>query len=99
MSASTVSRRFIRVTGKKLKALMERDLSEHDFVAMFSDGKAFGDDEMVIAVGVTLEGQKVILLLPRFVPRAVGLLRHSAAIFMLFVSSCVGTSRRRAGFR
>ena len=45
MSASTLSRRFIRVTGNKLKALMERDLSEHDFVVMFSDGKAFGDDE------------------------------------------------------
>lgn len=61
VSASTVSRRFIRATGRKLKSLMERDLSEHDFVAMFLDGKAFGDDEMVIAVGVTLAGEKVIL--------------------------------------
>ena len=32
-----------------------------DFVAVFLDGKAFGDDEMVIAVGVTLSGEKVIL--------------------------------------
>jgi putative transposase len=61
MSASTVSRRFIRATGRKLKELAERDLSSHDFVALFMDGKSFGDDEMVIAVGVTLEGRKVIL--------------------------------------
>ena len=61
MSASTVSRRFIRASSRKLKELMERDLSGHDFVALFLDGKAFGDDEMVIAVGVTLSGEKVLL--------------------------------------
>ena len=61
ISASTVSRRFIKATSRKLKDLTERDLSGYDFVALFMDGKSFGDDEMVIAVGVTLEGQKVIL--------------------------------------
>lgn len=61
LSSSTVSRRFIKATGKKLKELMERDLSGHDFVALFLDGKAFGDDEMVIAVGVTLSGEKILL--------------------------------------
>lgn len=61
ISASTVSRRFIRASERKLKSLMERDLSEHDFVALFMDGKAFGDDEIVIAVGVTLSGEKVLL--------------------------------------
>jgi transposase-like protein len=40
---------------------MERDLSGHDLVALFLDGKSFGDDEMVIAIGVTLGGQKVVL--------------------------------------
>lgn len=61
LSASTVSRRFIRASSARLQELTERDLSGHDFVALFMDGKSFGDDEMVIAVGVTIEGKKVIL--------------------------------------
>jgi len=61
LSASTVSRRFIRASAAKLQALMERDLSGQDLVALFVDGKSFGDDEMVIAIGVTIEGTKVML--------------------------------------
>src|SRR5438093_611101 len=38
-----------------------RDLSGHDLVVLFLDGKSFGDDEMVIAIGVTLTGTKVVL--------------------------------------
>lgn len=40
---------------------MERDLSGYDFVALFIDGKSFAQDEMIIALGVTLSGEKVIL--------------------------------------
>ncbi len=61
LSASSVSRRFKRASAAKLQALMERDLSGHDLVALFMDGKSFGDDEMVIAIGVTLTGIKVVL--------------------------------------
>jgi transposase-like protein len=61
LSASSVSRRFIRASARKLQALQERDLSGYDLVAVFLDGKAFGDDETVIAVGVTLTGEKVLL--------------------------------------
>ncbi len=61
LSPSTVSRRFIRTSAEKLKALMERDLSERDFVALFIDGKGFADDEMIIALGITITGEKVIL--------------------------------------
>jgi putative transposase len=61
LSSSSVSRRFMRASSARLQELMERDLSGHDFVALFMDGKSFGDDEMVIAVGVTLEGKKVML--------------------------------------
>jgi transposase-like protein len=61
LSASTVSRRFKRASAAKLQVLMERDLSGHDLVALFLDGKSFGDDEMVIAIGVTLTGTKVVL--------------------------------------
>jgi transposase-like protein len=61
LSPSTVSRRFIRTSAEKLKALMERDLSGRDFVALFIDGKGFADDEMIIALGITITGEKVIL--------------------------------------
>lgn len=61
MSPSTISRRFIKVSARKLKELMERDLSQYDFVALFIDGKSFAEDEMIIALGVTITGEKIPL--------------------------------------
>jgi transposase-like protein len=58
---STVSRRFIRASERKLRALLERSLSREDIVALVLDGKTFSEDLMVIAVGVTAQGRKVIL--------------------------------------
>ncbi len=40
---------------------MERRLDELDIVAIVIDGKSFKDDEMIIALGVTEEGRKVLL--------------------------------------
>jgi transposase-like protein len=61
LSASTVSRRFIRASARKLQALTERSLKDYDFVALFLDGKTFAADTMVVALGVTLQGEKVVL--------------------------------------
>ena len=61
LAASSLSRRFKRASAKKLAELTERDLSAYDLVALFLDGKTFGDDQMVIGLGVTLQGQKVVL--------------------------------------
>ena len=61
LSSSSLSRRFKRASGKKLAELVERDLSGYDVVALFLDGKTFGDDAMVIALGVTMKGEKVVL--------------------------------------
>lgn len=61
LSSSTVSRRFIRATTKKLKQFMDRRLDEPDVVAIIIDGKSFKDDEMIIALGVTMEGKKILL--------------------------------------
>jgi transposase-like protein len=61
LTASSLSRRFKRASARKLAELQERDLSEYDLVGLFLDGKTFGDDEMVIALGVTLCGEKVVL--------------------------------------
>ena len=61
LSSSTVSRRFIQASSRKLKDLAERDLSKYDFVALFIDGKTFAEDEMIIALGVTVTGEKIPL--------------------------------------
>lgn len=61
LSPSTVSRRFIRASTKKLRELMERRLDSYDLVALIIDGKRFAEDEMIIALGVTAEGKKVLL--------------------------------------
>jgi transposase-like protein len=58
---TSTCRRFIRASGKKLKEFMERDLSEHDIVAIFMDGKHFADNEIVIALGVNSIGEQVLL--------------------------------------
>jgi putative transposase len=61
ISASSVSRRFIKATARKLKQFQERPLDDYDFVALFIDGKSFSDEEIVIALGVTMDGQKIPL--------------------------------------
>lgn len=58
---STVSRRFIRASARHLRALSERRLDGEQFVAVVLDGKTFANDAMVIALGITLQGQKKIL--------------------------------------
>jgi len=61
LSPSTVSRQFVEASAERLKEFQERDLSQQDFVALFLDGKTFAEDTMVIALGVTVTGEKVIL--------------------------------------
>ena len=59
LSSSTVSRRFIKASAQKLKQFRERSLAQYDLVALFIDGKTFADQEMIIALGVTIEGDKI----------------------------------------
>ena len=61
LSASTVSRRFIRASARKLRELQDRRLETYDVVAVLLDGKTFAEDAMVTAVGVTITGEKVLL--------------------------------------
>jgi transposase-like protein len=61
LSPSTVSRRFIRASARKLRAFLTRRLDGYELVALFLDGKSFAEDEMVVALGVTLTGEKVLL--------------------------------------
>ena len=61
LSGSTVSRTLVQASAAKLRALQERDLSDADVVAIVLDGKTFTDATMVIALGITLAGEKRFL--------------------------------------
>ena len=61
LSASTVSRRFIRASAQRLEQLVTRRLDADDVVALILDGKTFAQDSMVIALGITATGEKVLL--------------------------------------
>lgn len=61
LSPSTVSRRFIRASAQQLQALQERRLEAYDVVALLLDGKTFAADSLVIALGITVTGEKVPL--------------------------------------
>jgi transposase-like protein len=61
LSRSSVSRRFIRASKKKLRELLNRRMDKEDILAVFVDGKSFAEDGIIIAVGITLEGKKTVL--------------------------------------
>ena len=61
ISASNLSKRFHFQTAKRLEELQTRSLAGHDFVAVFVDGKRYAKDGLLITLGVTLSGVKMIL--------------------------------------
>lgn len=61
LSSSSVSRAFVEASAEELRKFQERDLSEDTFVALVLDGKTFAEETMVIALGITLEGEKRFL--------------------------------------
>ncbi len=61
LSRSSLSRRYLRATARRLQALQERRLERYDLVALILDGKRFADDTLVIALGITATGEKVLL--------------------------------------
>ena len=61
LSPANVSRRFIQASARHLQQLCERRLEDYDIVAIFLDGKSFAREEILLALGITLAGDKVIL--------------------------------------
>ena len=61
LSKSTVSRRYVRATAAKLAQFQQRSLQALDLVALFIDGKSFAEEEMIIVLGVTVDGRKIPL--------------------------------------
>lgn len=58
---STVSEYFIEASRGRLQKLQSRPLGEHAFCAMMIDGTYFRDQQVVVAIGLTLQGHKVVL--------------------------------------
>lgn len=61
LSASNLSRRFKNKTAGTLRKLQRRSLSEYDIVCIFVDAKRYAKEGLIIALGITLEGRKIIL--------------------------------------
>ena len=58
---STVSEHFIEASRKRLEKLQGRPLGQHAFCAMMIDGTCFEDQQIITAIGFTLQGHKVVL--------------------------------------
>ena len=58
---TTVSDHFIEASRRRLQQLEGRPLGEHSLCAMLIDGTCFSDQQVIVALGVTLQGNKVIL--------------------------------------
>lgn len=61
LSQKNVSRKFIEASSQALKEFQERDLSEKDFIALLIDGKSLAKQQIIIALGITMTGEKIVL--------------------------------------
>jgi putative transposase len=58
---SAVSEHFIEASRGRLEKLQARRLDEDAFCAMMIDGTCFEDQQVVVAIGLTLQGHKKVL--------------------------------------
>lgn len=61
LSQSSVSRAFQQRSRRALEAFETRSLEEDDFVALWIDGKYLASRQVVICLGLTMDGRKVPL--------------------------------------
>jgi transposase-like protein len=61
VSKSMVSRTFIKASEKALANILARDFKGQQFVAIFIDGVQYAGTTVVVAVGITAAGDKLIL--------------------------------------
>lgn len=61
LEKSAVSEHFIEASRSKLKELMERRLEKKKFSALLIDATPFQGQQMAAALGITVDGSKVIL--------------------------------------
>jgi len=58
---SSVSRAFVKASQKSLDSANGRDLSAYTFIGMYIDGIEFAGVNLIVALGVTAEGEKLVL--------------------------------------
>jgi putative transposase len=58
---SAVSEHFIHASRARLEKLETRPLAEHAICGMFIDGTCFEKQQVIVALGLTLQGQKIVL--------------------------------------
>lgn len=58
---SAVSEHFIQASRQRLQQLQQRPLGQHVIAAMLLDGTCYEDQQLVVALGVTLQGHKLVL--------------------------------------
>jgi putative transposase len=58
---SAVSDSFIEASREKLQALMERPLGELRLCAVLIDDTPFRDRQMIVALGISIDGRKTVL--------------------------------------
>ena len=61
ISASNLSKRFKRSSTDNIKQMQARSLKQYDIVAIFIDSKRYADDGLMVALGVTMDGHKIVL--------------------------------------
>lgn len=61
LTKSSVSRKWVKATAKKIEDLQKRSLKEMDIRAVFIDGKRFSKHGVIIALGVASDGRKFVL--------------------------------------
>jgi putative transposase len=58
---STVSEHFIQASRGRLQKLETRPLDKYNFCALFFDGTCFDKQQIVVALGLTFQGEKLVL--------------------------------------
>ena len=61
LEKSAVSEHFIEASREKLKALLEQRIEKKSFCALLIDATPFEGQQMVVALGITASGSKLIL--------------------------------------
>jgi len=61
LSPSNLSKRFKNKTTDALRKLHNRSLADEDIVCIFIDAKRFAKDGLMLALGITIDGKKIIL--------------------------------------
>jgi len=58
---STVSEHFVEASRQRVEQLMQRPLGDYALCAVLIDGTPFADQQLIVSIGITLQGQKVLL--------------------------------------